>query len=149
MLAASTFRHEGREFRAWSTVAGDCRPAMLVALVRSAIEQLGGEVGVDHQEAARWLTDEVGRTSARTVGRLYSRLCGRRGSHPTPVRQPVALQPAGRPARHGGRHQQPTTRAACIPTNIPCAGQRATRGPSDRFSERARERCPEEPWCGS
>ena len=74
MLVTTTVEHDGRGFTVRSTLGGDCRLAMLRAFVRTAVDQAGGEVNPDAREVADWLTEEVGRTSTRTVSQLLRQL---------------------------------------------------------------------------
>ena len=74
MLVTTTVEHDGRRFTVRSTLGGDCRLAMLLALVRTAVDQAGGEVNPDGREVADWLTEEVGHTSPRTVSQLLRQL---------------------------------------------------------------------------
>ena len=74
MLVTTTVEHDGRRFTVRSTLGDDCRLAMLLAFVRSAVEQAGGEINPDAREVADWLTEEVGRTSPRAVSKLLRQL---------------------------------------------------------------------------
>ena len=74
MLVTATVEHDGRRFTVRSTLGDDCRLAMLLAFVRLAVEQAGGEINPDAREVADWLTEEVVRTSPRTVSKLLRQL---------------------------------------------------------------------------
>ena len=74
MLVTTTVDHDGRRFTVRSTLGDDCRLAMLRAFIRTAVEQAGGEINPNAREVADWLTEEVGRTSTRTVSQLLRQL---------------------------------------------------------------------------
>ena len=74
MRVTTTVEHDGRRFTVRSTLGDDCRLAMLQAFVRTAVDQIGGEVNPDAREVADWLTEEVGRTSTRAVSQLLRQL---------------------------------------------------------------------------
>ena len=131
MLVTTTVEHDGRGFTVRSTLGGDCRLAMLRAFVRTAVDQAGGEVNPDAREVADWLTEEVGRTSTRTVSQLLRQLVHagdlthrRVGNSwyyaPTPAQQvmiaAISAPPRRReripPASHTSARLQPERQAA-------------------------------------
>ena len=134
MLVTTTVEHDGRGFTVRSTLCGDCRLAMLLAFMRSAVDQAGGDVNPDGREVADWLTEEVGRTSPRTVSQLLRQLVHvgdltrrRVGNSwyyaPTPAQQvmiaAISAPPRRReripPASHTSATMQPAHRVVAPP----------------------------------
>ena len=151
--------HEGRRFTVRSTLGGDCRLAMLLAFIRSSVDQAGGEVNPDAREVADWLTEEVGRTSTRTVSQLLRQLVRAGDPHRPAGRQLVVLRADAGPAGHDRCHQRaaaspgsasrlhPTRRPECKPDasrlrlRTQLAYQRHTARPTSRLRLRMQVRC--------